>query len=147
MSTHTALPADVIEDRDVNERPAAGRWHRASTDAPWLVKVRASVHRPGRIARVRGRERIAVVELGEVVSTDGEFVLSAFTDTKLRTPGHSDEQPSDKQRDLLRRLWDEHGGGLFVNTANGHVIGEPAWDDLTKDVTRWYIDMLKGGAR
>lgn len=140
MSTHTAILLEVPEQAKPL-RTAAGRWARH--DGTWLVKVKKSMHTPGRAARVRGRDRDTVVELGEVVSEDGEYVLSEFIDSSPKPPRDIAGRATEAQIELLRKLWESHSnGGNYASTEN-HILSEPSWNTLLKSEAAWYITTLK----
>ncbi len=146
MSTHTALPAEGAVEQTAPERPAAGRWHRDPSTGRWLVKVRASVHRPGRAAKVRGRDRIVTpVVLGEVVGEHAAgFVLSEFTDPAPKPPrGGAGRAATERQRERLAELWSAaSAGGSYVST-RAHILSEPDWENLSFADASWYLDVLK----
>ncbi|MBV0918039.1 Uncharacterised protein [Mycobacteroides abscessus subsp. massiliense] len=143
--THTALPPTSTVTVEVGERPAAARWHKDDSGR-WLVKVRASVHRPGRAARVHGKVRTVLVTLGDIVAElDGTFVLSAFVDPSPKPPRKGDRRAAtERQQERLRELWTAHGGGQFINV-NGQVLAAPDWENLRFSDASWYIDALKSG--
>jgi hypothetical protein len=128
------------------ERPAAATWTREGGE--WLLKVRASMHRPGRVAKVTARGQVKLLVLGRVERRlpDGTFVLSAFEDRTPRPPRVAGKTASNAQMKLLLRLWDERGGGTWV-TAGPHTLERPpaGWDGLTSGDISWYIDALKQG--
>ncbi|MFZ2238789.1 MAG: hypothetical protein WAV90_04515 [Gordonia amarae] len=141
MSTHTALPADGVP-APKPLKPAAGTWckHRGA----WTVKVRATMHAPGRAARVQGQSKATLVTLGEVIATDREWVLSAFSDGSPKPPRQTAGAASDDRVALLRTTWQKRAaGGTFV-AASRHILAEPDWPNLTAGETDWYLQALNG---
>lgn len=145
--THTALPPTSTVAVEVGERPAAGRWHKEDSGR-WLVKVRASVHRTGREARVCGKTRTVLVTLGDIVAElGGTFVLSEFVDHSPKPPRKGDRRAAtERQQERLRELWTARGGGKFINV-NGQVLAAPDWENLRLADASWYIDVLKAGEK
>lgn len=159
-TTHNALPAEgapAVEAKP--ERPAAATWVKGESGA-WLLKVRESMHRPGRAAKVTSRMygTSKLLILGEIADYgNGGFVLSDFTDPNPKPPRPAKaprkaKEPvrrnaegqilaSTKQTNYVMTLWERNGGGKFVTT-DSHTLERPDFNALTKSEASWYIDVL-----